>query len=92
MLVRLPGSITGSHLATEWAASNGHLHVMKWIHSRNCMPVDAADTLVVAAVNHGHLDVVKWLHSNFALGIVGSIITLGYDWNRPCALQDHRQV
>jgi WD40 repeat protein len=44
-----------------WAASNGHLDVLKWIHDNG---VEMAAIVSEAAARGGHLDVLKWIHDN----------------------------
>ena len=66
LLKRLPVSISGSKKAMDWAAQEGHLQVVKWLHenrSEGCTS-DAMD----GAAQEGHLDVVKWLHENRSEG------------------------
>ncbi len=46
----------------NWAAKNGHLDVVKWLHT-NRIEGCSTDAMDWAAQN-GHLDVVKWLHEN----------------------------
>ena len=46
----------------NWAAGNGHLHVVKWLHEHRTegCTTDAMDW----AAENGHLDIVKWLHEH----------------------------
>ena len=46
----------------DWAAKNGHLDVVVWLHENRTegCSVEAMDW----AAKNGHLDVVKWLHEN----------------------------
>jgi len=52
--------------AMDYAARNGHLDVIKWLHinrSEGCTKYAMA-----MAAEHGHLDVLKWLHLNRSEG------------------------
>ena len=46
----------------NWAANNGHLDVVKWLH------YNRSEGCTVAAMNwaanNNHLNVIKWLHEN----------------------------
>jgi hypothetical protein len=55
-----------------WAAENGLLDVVKWLHF-NRMEGCTDRTMIQAAWN-GHLEVVKWLHENHKEGYAGIII------------------
>ena len=45
----------------DYAAQNGHLKIIKWLHKSGGMcTTDAMDS----AATYGHLEVVKWLHEN----------------------------
>lgn len=46
----------------NYAASNGHLDVVKWLHANNYK--DCTTEATDKASANGHLDVVKWLHQN----------------------------
>ncbi len=48
--------------AMDYAAGNGHLDLVKWLH-KNRTDVCATNAMNYAALN-GHLEVVKWLHKN----------------------------
>jgi hypothetical protein len=43
-----------------WAAENGHLDIVKWLHEHRIegCTTNAMDN----AAGNGHLDIVKWLH------------------------------
>lgn len=43
-----------------YAAANGHLHVLQWLHLNNC-PFDS--NVCVSAAMHGHTHILQWLHS-----------------------------
>lgn len=47
----------------DWAAKNGHLNVLKWLHKHHKGDI-SDDTLDYAAAN-GHLKVVEWLHEHY---------------------------
>ncbi|KAF1790661.1 Ankyrin repeat-containing domain [Phytophthora cactorum] len=60
-------------LAMDYAASYGHLEVLKWLHANRtegCTPA-AMDW----AASYGHLDVVQWLHSNRSEGCTAVAMT-----------------
>jgi hypothetical protein len=44
-----------------WAAGNGHLEVVKWLHLHR---PEGCTSAMAAAAENGHLEVVKWLHLN----------------------------
>ena len=48
--------------AMDWAASGGHLEVVKWLND-NSEEGCTRHAMDIAAFE-GHLDVVKWLHEN----------------------------
>src|SRR5437016_230119 len=48
--------------AMDFAASNGHLEVIKWLHQNR--KEGCNDDAMDNAASNGHLDVVKWLHEN----------------------------
>src|SRR6476661_2624364 len=46
----------------NWAAMNGHLNVIKWLHENK---KEGCTTRAMDwAADHGHLEIVKWLHEN----------------------------
>ena len=68
----------GLHFTTDaidYAAENGHLEVVKWLHERaSHAPREAGrsegcttSAMDLAAMN-GHLQIVKWLHENRSEG------------------------
>ncbi len=46
-----------------WAASNGHLEVVQWLHENRCEEGYTTYAMNWAAAK-GHLEVAKWLHEN----------------------------
>ncbi len=52
--------------AIEWAASAGHLNVIKWIHDKGLVELDySADSWAMdLAAKNGHVEVFKFLHKN----------------------------
>ncbi len=50
----------------DWAACNGHLEVVKWLHVNSTEGCTAHAMDWAAAC--GHLEVVKWLHLNRSEG------------------------
>ena len=63
-----------STYAMDWAARNGHLDIVQWLHlnrSEGCT-TEAMDW----AANNGRLDVLKWLHFNRSEGCT----TRAMDW------------
>lgn len=74
LLQRIPDSVTGTFHAMDWAAMNGHLDVVKWLHSNRS---EGCSLFIMHyAGEHGHLDVVKWLHERLgadAEGIDGAL-------------------
>lgn len=67
----------------SWAARNGHLCVIKWLH-RNKMEGCTQDAMDWAA-KYGHLEVVEWLHNNRMEGCN----TYAMDW---AAANGHLEV
>ena len=62
------GCPTWSRLAYTFAAGQGHLETLKFLHRQFCaapskVPRMGSSAISNAAMN-GHLDVVKWLHAN----------------------------
>ncbi len=55
-------NLTFTTYAMDFAAANGHLEVVKWLHNNR---KEGCTTWAMdwAALN-GHLDVIKWLHEN----------------------------
>jgi hypothetical protein len=50
----------------DWAAENGHLHIIKWLHDNR---IEGCTTLAMNwAASNGHLHVVQWLHENRTKG------------------------
>jgi|SRR5215217_1642274 len=49
----------------DWAAYNGHLEVVKWLHENRTEGWCTKDAMDCAA-RGGHLEIVKWLHENRA--------------------------
>jgi hypothetical protein len=47
----------------DWAAENGHLQVVEWLHENRTegCTTNAMDS----ATHNGHLHVVEWLHENW---------------------------
>jgi len=50
-----------SSLACSAAAANGHLAVLKWLHT--CKKLRLTKAVTALALENGHLPVVQWLHS-----------------------------
>lgn len=53
---------TSSHLAMDYAAANGHLKILIWLHTNRiegCSP-----TSLDWAASNGHVTVVQWLDEN----------------------------
>ena len=74
LLQRLPVSITGTTKAMDWAARNGHIDIVRWLHSnRN---VGCSGRAMTFAAQFGHVDVVKFLHMNRSEGDVQDAIDL----------------
>ena len=48
--------------AMDWASENGHLEVVKWLHSNRTE--GCTSYAMKWASKNGHLHVVQWLHSN----------------------------
>ncbi|RLN78223.1 hypothetical protein BBJ28_00011392 [Nothophytophthora sp. Chile5] len=46
----------------EEAAANGHLEVLRWLHSELAMALTGG--VMQQAAENGHLEVVQWLHAN----------------------------
>jgi len=46
----------------DWAAYNGHIEVVKWLHENR---KESCTTYAMAwAAANGHLEIIKWLHEN----------------------------
>ena len=52
----------------DWAAANGHLDFIQWLHSNRSE--GCTDDAMDKAAQNGHLDVIQWLHSNRSEGSV----------------------
>lgn len=50
----------GSTFAMDGAATNGHLHVLEWLHLHT--PMGCTTNAMDGAARNGHLQVVQWLH------------------------------
>jgi ankyrin repeat protein len=48
--------------AMDYAAGNGHLEVVKWLHTNRTE--GCTKNAMDWAARNGHLEVVKWLHTN----------------------------
>ena len=46
----------------NWASENGHLEVVKWLHSNRTE--GCTRRAMDMASENGHLEIVKWLHFN----------------------------
>lgn len=57
-----------------WAASNGNLEVIKWLHINEIKGY--RDTVISFAARNGHLDIVKWLLDNVSKNCTYGITTL----------------
>lgn len=62
MLCLVESRLEFSPFVMDYAAENGHLEVIKWMHL-NRTEGSSALAILKAAVN-GHLEVLKWLHLN----------------------------
>ena len=62
----------------KWAAENGHLEVVKWLHEnkKDCTISQCSPYAMDLAAGNGHLEVVKWLHENRTEGCT----TDAFDW------------
>ncbi|OQR89037.1 hypothetical protein THRCLA_22758, partial [Thraustotheca clavata] len=54
--------IDRSLLAIDYAADNGHLHIVKFLHENGCR--ECSTDAVDLAAGHGYIDIIKWLHQN----------------------------
>ena len=53
------------HMAMNWAAENGHLPVVQWLHANR---QEGCTTLAINwAAKNGHLDIVQWLKENVTM-------------------------
>ena len=71
-LLKNNNDLVFTETAMDWAAENGHLKVIKWLHtnrSEGCT-VDAMNW----AASTGQLEVIKWLHINRSEGCIASAI------------------
>jgi hypothetical protein len=49
----------------DWAAKNGHLEFVKWLHENRA---EGCSTWAMdGAADNGHLEIVKWLHENLCI-------------------------
>ena len=55
-------NLTFSKKAMNWAAENGHLDVVKWLHENR--QEGCTRMAMNNAAENGHLGMVKWLHNN----------------------------
>ncbi len=63
-------NLTFTDDAMDYAAKNGHLSVVKWLHENReegCTPY-----AMNAAAMYGHLDVCKWLYKNRSEGCINA--------------------
>ncbi len=52
--------------AMDWAAMNGHLSIVKWLHENH---EEGCTTWAMdLAASNGHLSIIKWLHENHEEG------------------------
>lgn len=49
--------------AMDWAAQNGHLHVLQWLHVNRTEGCTSRS--IDLAASNGHLHIVDWLESNY---------------------------
>lgn len=57
---------TCTRAAMTNAASEGHLHIVQWLHANR--PEGCSPSVINSAARNGHLKVVKWLHENVLVG------------------------
>jgi hypothetical protein len=62
VLKRMPTSISGTHMAMNWAAEQGYLPIVQWLHANRTVGCNTC--AMDWAAGSGHIDVVKWLHLN----------------------------
>lgn len=61
VLIHRPG-IKCSENIMDYAAANGYLHIVRWLHEKR--DVVCSVWAMNWAAENGHLHVVKWLHEN----------------------------
>ncbi len=80
ILIQLQNQLVFSRKAMEFGASNGHLDVIKWLHSNRTE--GCTRKAMDSAAEHGYLEVVIWLHSNrtegCTVGAMGSAAGNGH--------------
>jgi ankyrin repeat protein len=48
--------------AMNWAAMNGHLEIVKWLHTNRTE--GCAETAMKLALENSHLEIIEWLHAS----------------------------
>ena len=62
VLKTIPSTFPNNKYAMDFAARNGHLHVVQWIH--NNRREGCSKSAMDGASENGHLHIVQWLHAN----------------------------
>lgn len=62
-----PVSESDNSLVMDFAARNGHLEILKWLHATERLSGCSTRSMDDAAMN-GHLEIVQWLHENRSEG------------------------